>query len=374
MALRDRLFQSTFAKLFVYNILWEDAEVDERYLGLDESAAVLSITGAGCSVAGMLSRRPQRIDAVDINPHHLALTALKVSAAVRSPTWTEFYDLFGRGWSPDPERVVPRLAGTLPDWIRQYWKRHWPRFEKSMLRKGLTARMLHTLRRQVGIDASWLREVIGLPIDQRRDAVDARIAPVLGRPHVKALLGSPIHLVSLGINFQQRDRLVDAEGMAMVDYFVEHIKRVAATDLATNWFGWYVAAGHYDHDNPDAVPPYLRRDRYERSHGAPTEVWFHNHNLFDVMSRAGPGTWSHYTLCDAPDWLSDDAQRHLLDEIRRTSRDGAIVLARSVEGTCMVERTGMHRHIKLLPDISAAATAEDRSRQYRRVSFYRVEH
>jgi hypothetical protein len=34
----------------------------------------------------------------------------------------------------------------------------------------------------------------------------------------------------------------------------------------------------------------------------------------------------------------------------------------------------MHRHIKLLPDISAAATAEDRSRQYRRVSFYRVEH
>lgn len=374
MALRDRLFQSTFSKLFVYNILWEDAEVDERHLGLDAGSSVLAITGAGCSVAGMLSGHPQRIDAVDINPHHLALSALKLSAAARCQGYSEYYDLFGRGWNPDPRAVVPRLAAGLPDWIRRYWQRHWRRFEKNLLRRGLTARMLHALRRRIGIDADWLRELIRLPVEARRRAVDARIAPELGRPHVKALLGSPVQLVSLGINFQQRDRLVDSEGMAMVDYFIEHIKRVAATDLATNWFGWYVAAGHYDHDNPAAVPPYLRRDRYERARAAPTAVWYHNHDLFDVMARAGPGTWSHYALCDAPDWLPEWAQRHLLAEIRRTSRDGAIVLARSVEGRCMVERTGMDRHLQLLPEVSAAATAEDRSRQYRRVSVYRVVH
>ena len=34
MALRDKLFQRTFSRLFVYNILWEDAEVDERWRGI----------------------------------------------------------------------------------------------------------------------------------------------------------------------------------------------------------------------------------------------------------------------------------------------------------------------------------------------------
>lgn len=374
MALRDKLFQSTFSKLFVYNILWEDSEVDERYLGVDERSAVLSITGAGCTVAGMLSRRPACIDAVDINPHHLALTGLKANAAVRSPSYSEFYDLFGRGWSPDPEVMVPRAAEGLPDWMQRYWKRHWARFATTMLHKGLTARMLHLLRREIGVDGAWLREIIRLPVEDRRRAVDARIAPVLSKPHFKAFLKSPIQLVSLGINFQQRDRLVEAEGMEMIDYFVEHIKRVAATDLATNWFGWYVVAGHYDHDNPDAVPPYLRRDRFERSRGAPTVTRYHRRNLFEVMSQAGPGTWSHYTLCDAPDWLPQDVQQRLLEEIVRTSRDGAIVLARSVEGACMVERTGMDRRIRRLDEVSEAATAQDRSRQYRRVNFYRVEH
>jgi len=374
VALRDKLFQSTFSKLFVYNILWEDSEVDERYLGIDDQSAVLSITGAGCTVAGMLSRRPVCIDAVDINPHHLALTALKVNAAVRSPTYHEFYDLFGRGWSPDPEMMVPRLAAGLPDWMQRYWKRHWARFATTMLHKGLTARMLHMLRREIGVDGEWLRDIINLPIDERRRAVDERIAPVLAKPHFKAFLKSPIQLVSLGINFQQRDRLVEAEGMEMIDYFVAHIKRVAATDLATNWFGWYVIAGHYDHDNPEAVPPYLRRDRFERSRGAPTAVRYHKRNLFEVMARATPGTWSHYTLCDAPDWLSDEAQKRLLEEILRTSRDGAIVLARSVEGTCMVERTGMKKQFRRLEEVSDAATEQDRSRQYRRVNFYSVEH
>jgi hypothetical protein len=34
----------------------------------------------------------------------------------------------------------------------------------------------------------------------------------------------------------------------------------------------------------------------------------------------------------------------------------------------------MDKHIRRLDEISDAATAQDRSRQYRRVNFYRVEH
>jgi len=374
MALKDKLFQRTFSKLFVYNILWEDAEVDERWLGIDEDSSVLCITGAGCGVAGMTSGRPQRIDAVDINPHHLALAALKVTATQRMESYSQFYDLFARGWASDPERTVRRLTDTLPRWIQRYWKRHHDRFEKSMLHQGLTAQMLTAFRRQVGADANWLRQVIKESPEERMRIIDERVRPVLTRPHMKAVLNSPLQLVSLGINFQQRDRIVQTEGMNIVDFFIEHLKRVAATDCETNWFVWYTVAGEFNHDNPDAVPPYLRKDRWERSYRAPTSVRYHNRNLFEVLSKAGPETWSHYTLCDAPDWLDDQAQRNLLDEIFRTSRDGAVVLARSVEGHSMVENVGYTDRFVPMVEASQDGTETDRSRQYRKVAFYRVQH
>lgn len=374
MALRDKLFQTTFSKLFVYNILWEDAEVDERFLGVGEDSSVLCITGAGCGVAGFMSGRPQRIDAVDINPHHLSLAALKVSAAQRMDSYSQFYDLFARGWASDPERTVRRLADTLPRWMQRYWKRHYDRFEKSMLHQGLTAQMLHAFRRQVGVDAAWLRSIMHATPDERMRAVDEWVKPVLHKPHFKAVLNSPLQLVSLGINFQQRDRILQTEGVDIIEFFIEHLKRVAATDVETNWFVWYTVAGEFNHDHPDAVPPYLRKDRWERSFRAPTTVRYHNRNLFEVLGQAGPETWSHYTLCDAPDWLDLESQRRLLDEIFRTSRDGAIVLARSVEGHSMVENVGYEKRFVPMVEESEISTLEDRSRQYRKVAFYRVHH
>jgi S-adenosylmethionine-diacylglycerol 3-amino-3-carboxypropyl transferase len=112
LGVRDRAFQRVFANTFVYNILFEDAEVDETLLDLGPDATVLSISGAGCGVAGMVSRQPRSIDAVDINHHHLALTALKCAAAVHSESYTDFYDLLGRGWSPDPQRRPWRCVAT----------------------------------------------------------------------------------------------------------------------------------------------------------------------------------------------------------------------------------------------------------------------
>src|SRR5262245_22378454 len=122
MRIRDRAFQGIFARTFVYNILFEDAEVDERWLEVGEDATVLSITGAGCGVAGLLSRRPRRIDAVDLNRHHLALTALKCAAATHAASYGDFYDLVGRGWSPAPRDRIRSLCGALPPWIAAYWQ------------------------------------------------------------------------------------------------------------------------------------------------------------------------------------------------------------------------------------------------------------
>ncbi len=372
-SLRDRAFQATFARMFVYNILFEDTEVDERYLGVGEDSTILGITGAGCGIAGLLSRRPRSIDAVDINRQHLALAALKAAAAQRLSSYATFYDLFGRGWHADPAGPIARAASGLPSWIQAYWRRNHSMFRRGLYGEGLTSRMLAMMRRASGVDGAWLAEMARRPVEERLAAVDARIAPIFRAPGMKAFLSSPAQLVALGINYAQRDRLLASERTDLADYFVTHVKRVASTDLETNWFAWYANAGHFNHDRADAVPPYLRADRHEASLGAPTRTSWSAINLFDALAEEGRHTWSHYLLCDAPDWMPAPTQRRLLQEILRTSRDGAVVLCRSVEDIDIVERAGMGRHFRLKPE-SAEATRLDRSRQYRRVNLYEVCH
>lgn len=373
--LRDAAFQHTFKNLFVYNILFEDAEVDETHLEIDERSRILSITGAGCGVAGMISRHPVSIDAVDINPHHLALAALKCTAARRLPRYSTFYDLCGRGWQPDPKRTVRDLAQWMPRWMQRHWSKHHTLFNRSLYLEGVTARMLGAFRKWTGLDDAWLRWAITLPPEDRMRAVDEWIGPVLRNPIARAYLRSPAQLVALGINFEQRDRILETEATPdFSEYILDHLKRLSQTDVANNWFCWWAIAGHFDHENTEAVPPYLRPDRHERSVESPTNVRYHNRNLFDVLEEAPAHKYTHVTLCDAPDWMEPKVQRRMLDLISRATADGAIVLYRSVEDDGMVERLGLERTFVPMEQKTAQATRDDRSRQYRAVRFYQVHH
>lgn len=374
MRLRDIAFQQTFTKLFVYNILFEDAEVDERFFDLDDESQVLGVSGAGCGVAGMLARNPRRIDAVDINPHHLALTALKVQAARLQKPYSTFYDLFGRGWLPDPEPVLERLVDGLPRWMQSHWRSHPHLFHRSLYSEGLTSRLVRELRRRSGIDADWLRDLVALPVEARRKVVDETIGPVLQSPLARMIARSPLQLLALGINFRQRERIESTEQMDLLDFFLDHVRRLAETDLRTNWFAWYFVTGQFHHDDEAGVPPYLRPDRYALSQQATTEMRYHRRSFFDVLSEASAGSWSHFSLLDAPDWLDADAQEHLLCEIRRTGRDGAIVLHRSVEPTSIFDRCESGRWFEELTVQTELATKLDRTRQYRRVNFHRLVH
>jgi S-adenosylmethionine-diacylglycerol 3-amino-3-carboxypropyl transferase len=84
-------------------------------------------------------------------------------------------------------------------------------------------------------------------------------------------------------------------------------------------------------------------------------------------------TWTHYSLCDAVDWMREPVQRELFSEIRRTARPGAIVLMRSVSTKNLMDQLGLSREFVHLPEISARATKEERSRQYQRVDFFQVQ-
>ena len=370
--MRDFTFQAAFRRLFVYNILFEDSEVDGKYFELDQKSRVLGISAAGCGLASMLRFAPERIDAVDINGHHLALAALRMAAAQRLRSFEEFYALFGRGWVPSPRETIGSIVLEAPTWIQRYWARHHGRFSRAFYDQGLTATMLRVLRHQLGIGSDWMQHFVQKSQEERVATIRALLDPTLRKPLVGGLLNSPLQQLALGVNYSQRSRMLDAEAGDLVDFFVRHCERVAATDCKTNWFAWYAMAGRYNHDEPNAVPPYLRSSEHRQSRDADTVSNFHQRGILEVLAAAGPNSWTHYSLCDAVDWMPPPVQRQLFEEILRTASPGARVLMRSVGEEDIVETVGFSDRFRRLESESVRATSEERSRQYKRVDFYQV--
>lgn len=367
----DVTFEAAFRRLFIYNILFEDSEVDGDYFQLDEQSRVLGISAAGCGLASMLRFQPAHIDAVDINRHHLALASLKMVAARDLDNYGLFYDLFGHGWLDQPETTIQRLARALPRDQQSYWKSHHSLFRKPFYAQGWTAFMLRALRNAAGLGTAWMHDFVKLPKDERVASIRRLAEPALRRPLIQSALRSPLNQLALGVNYSQKERLF-SDGGDIIDFILKHLERVASTDCETNWFAWYAAAGHYNHDNPQAVPPYLRRSCHEASHDAPTRFGFHHESIFRVLKRAPANTWTHYSLCDAVDWMPRDTQIQLLKEIRRTAKPGAMVLMRSVSDENIVNNCQMSSWLSHLREDSEAASSRERSCQYKRVDFFRV--
>ena len=369
----DRAFAATFMHVFTFSLLYEDSEVDNRVLGLDTRSRVLAVSGAGCGVAGLLAAHPARIDAIDTNRHHLALAALKVSAARQVTSHAEFYQLLGRGRHGDPERMLQPLMRDLPAWVGSYWSANHHRFRRNLYAEGLAGTFQRWLRRTVGLDADFLRTLQRLPTGDRL----ARLSPILASVErswpARTLVNTPLFLLGIGVNFAQRQRNLRANRAAtMMDVVTAHFERLAQTELETNWFVWVGLTGEFNHDHPEAVPPYLRAESHRRSLVAPTRVGFHRESLQRMLADATPGQWTHFSLCDVMDWLPTEVQRQVFRRIARVGGPGAVVLTRSVEGGCVVDRVGLSDLYERVEPASSQASEQERTRLYGRVNVYRV--
>ncbi|WP_273431065.1 DUF3419 family protein [Chitinibacter tainanensis] len=370
---RDAWFARVFSRLDVFKILFEDTDIERRYFALQPDSRVLVISGAGCGVASMLAHRPASIDAVDMNPHHLALTGLKVAATRQLSCSDTLYALFGHGRHADAPQLINTLTQELPAWMQQYWRKHAGKFSHDFYRQGFFYRIIGTLHRQMQLDADWLRALAGLPVAQRQQLAGARYRQVLGKSWIRAVVDSPLPLLAQGINFRQRDlNLHSNAAQSMGQVLLNLVDQLATTDVARNWIIWHCQLAQFDHQERACRPPYLRPELHQQAHGAPTATHFHRENLFHVLGRAAAGQWTHFGLSDAMDWMPPEVQRQVLQEICRTAAPGARVIVRSVAADDLVAKLGMQAQLQRLDAISERATAEECSRLYRRTDLYQV--
>lgn len=330
----ERLFTLMFQG-FVYNQIWEDPDVDLAALELRPHHRLLTIASGGCNVLNYLAANPAEIIAVDLNPNHVALTKLKLSALQNLPSYEEFFRFFGQANDRANRTAYDDfLSKRLDKVTRQYWDKQVPlrgrrinMFARNLYRYGLLGRFIGVLHAVAKLHGKKLEPILAArtPAEQRR-LFERHIAPLFDYKSIRMLSKSPVSLYALGIPPAQYDELVAAGDPIAV--LRERVERLACDfPINQNYFAWQAFGRGYDIENRAAVPAYLQRDTYDLIRTRTDKVVVHHASLTDFLASQPAHSMHRYVLLDAQDWMNSEQITALWHELDRTAdtRDARVI-------------------------------------------------
>jgi S-adenosylmethionine-diacylglycerol 3-amino-3-carboxypropyl transferase len=322
---------------FVYNQIWEDPEIDMEALELRPHHRMLTIASGGCNVMNYLAADPAKIVAVDLNPNHVALTKLKLSALKNLPSHAEFFRFFGQANDKANRAAYDDfLSQRLDKTTRLYWEKHIPlrgrrinMFARNLYRYGLLGRFIGVLHAVAKLHGKKLDPILAArtPEEQRR-LFERHIAPLFDSKSIRFLSKSPVSLYALGIPPAQYDELVSGSEKDPVAVLRERVERLACDfPISENYFAWQAFGRGYDVEHREAVPAYLQRETYEKIRTRTDKVEIHHASLTDFLKTQPDQSMHRFVLLDAQDWMNNDQITALWREIDRTAdaRDARVI-------------------------------------------------
>ncbi len=332
----ERLFTLSF-RGFVYPQIWEDPEVDLEALKLDKDSRIMTIASGGCNVMNYLTEQPQRVKAIDLNPAHVALTRLKVTAIKHLPDYESFFLFFGHA---DDKRNIENykkyIRPNLDAFSRKYWDAWSPvrgarinYFRKNLYQFGLLGRFIsvvHILAKVYGEDP---REILTAKNKKEQGEIfDRTLGPIFDKKLVRFICNMPPALYGLGIPPSQFDELKGEDDMA--DVLRQRLRRLAVDfPIEDNYFAWQAFGRGYDREYKKAVPRYLLEEHYETLKAATDRVEVHHTSITEFLQSQPVESFDCYVFLDAQDWMNDQQLNELWGEVVRTAKPGSRIIFRT---------------------------------------------
>ncbi len=333
----EYLFSRLFRSL-VYAQIWEDPEVDMAALRIAPGNSIVTIASGGCNALSYLVADPARIEAVDLNPAHVAFNRLKLAAAARLPDYETFYRFYGSG---DDRRNIAAyrtyLQPHLDTETRAYWegrtvtgRRRLSIFHRRLYRHGLLGGFIglgHKMARLYGADPRGLLDARTME-DQRR-FFDETLAPLFDKRLIRWATGRKSSLFGLGIPPQQYEALSGA-GSDMATILRQRVEKLACGfPLSENYFAWQAFGRGYGPGDRAPLPPYLARQNHEIIRERASRISITNTSLTEFLAAKPAGSVDRFILLDAQDWMTDGQLNALWAEITRSAAPGARVIFRT---------------------------------------------
>lgn len=351
----------------VFNMSWEDPEMDRRALAIGPEHSVISITSAGCNPLNFLCQEPRRLISIDSNPAQTALMELKLAAIERLDHET-FFDIFaarrpGRIREVYRTRLRPRLSPRSADyWDRKLWIV--ARDLYGIGRNGVFFRILRAYLKLLGLDVRKHDAFFDCrTLEEQNRWYQEHIAPRLWRKTSKLFVYSKPLMYLAGVHPNQF-KLVDGRH-DIYDYVRERIEyALTRVPVYDNYFLSVAVTGKF---RGERVPPYLLEQNFERLRRNLDRVTVVNGWLGPFLDTQAPGSIDRFNLLDIFDWMSPEAFESTLRSVLRAAAPDATMIYRS--GSYQLEPpASIRRYLEPRSDLARELFARDRSMTYG--SFY----
>jgi len=347
----QRMFSLWFNS-FVYNQIWEDPRVDIEALRLTHDSRILTISSGGCNVMNYLTVQPQAIVAVDLNPYHMYLTRLKLAALEHLPTYEDFFLFFGYGNDPkNVENYYQYIRQHLDEPTRNFWESasfpgnlfgmkriHY--FAKNFYRyarSGLFLRFVHNMSGMLGYHPAKVMEAKDLA--EQQQIFDQEIGPAFDTWLIRNLSKMSFTVFSLGIPPQQYKEMKDeSEGGNIALLFKERMRKLTCDfPIHDNYFMWQAMKLHYDTENRQALPDYLKQEHYDTLKANVHRVETHITSLVDYLRHQPADSLDRFVFLDSQDWMKPEVIQDLWQEVARVAKPDTRIIFRTAAMLSPVE-------------------------------------
>lgn len=355
----------------VFNMSWEDPEMDRRAFNLTDQDTVISITSAGCNPLNFLCQSPKRLISIDLNPAQNAILELKL-AAIATLDHDRFFDIFAaRRPAAAAEAYRTHLRPHISRRSQEFWDRNLWMARRGLYnfgKMGVAVRLVRFILPLIGISRARSEEFFELrSLEDQKTWYDRYVAPKLWGPVTRKLCESRLFMSLCGVHPRQL-KLVDGRH-GIYDFVHERIEyALTKIPIYDNYFLSVTVTGKF---RGLRVPPYLLPENFETLRRNLGRVLVVNGLLGPYLDSLPPGSINKFNLLDIMDWMDDAAIQGMWKSILRAAAPGATMIYRS--GSYRFEPPEWARK-QLIPnpDLARELFATDRSATYGSFYIFRV--
>lgn len=326
---RRGLLEKAIFHGIVFNMSWEDPEMDRQAFRLTSSDSVISITSAGCNPLNFLCENPRRLISIDGNPAQNAVLEMKL-ACIRELPHETFFDIFA---ARNPSVVTPLYRRLLRQHLSpravQFWDDNLWMLARGLYhfgRMGLACRLIRALLPGLGIRREVMEQFFDLrSLEEQRYWYYRYAHDRLWGPVIHRLCKSRWFMYLCGVHPNQFDLVHDQHGIyEFVKERIEHV--LTQVPIYDNYFLHVTVTGKF---RGDRVPPYLREENFTTLRRNLERVTVVHGWLGPFLDTQPAGSISRFNLLDIFDWMPPAVLESTWRSILRAASADATMIFRS---------------------------------------------
>jgi S-adenosylmethionine-diacylglycerol 3-amino-3-carboxypropyl transferase len=300
-----------------YAQCWEDADVLLEALDIRPGHVCLSIASGGDNTLAMLSRNPERVIAVDLNPAQIACLELKV-AAYRTLTYEEVRELLGSLPSRRREQLYHRLRSSVSADARRFWDARADAIAMSIGEAGKFEGYFRLFRSRVLPRIHPQDRVARLLLGGTRAARESFYDAAWNTWRWRLVFRVFFSRLMMGRLGRDPSCFRYVEGDVASRILARTRYALTALNPADNPYVQWILTGRHTR----ALPCALRPDDFAAIRANLDRLEWHCCSLEDWLAAHEGLTIDRYNLSDIFEYMSPEAYARLLEHLVRAGRPG----------------------------------------------------